>query len=207
MWFISLRTGNFARPNLDRFVLASWFLCFCVFLDFVLCLFFCGLFVVCSWFVCVWFVHVWFVRGFCSCIVPFLISRMTSASIFLTLQSSIFACDVCDVCDTCDVCDVWDSCDVCDVWDSCDTCDVWDSCGIRVIRVIRVMCGIRVIRVIRVMCVICQGSYRAVSDLAHDVRFDLPDVTVFDLHMTELTGLAVRPHIDEVRGEIHRTSQ
>jgi len=41
-----------------------------------------------------------------------------------------------------------------------------------VMYVIRVMCGIRVI---------CQGSYRAVSDLAHDVRFDLPDVTVLDL--------------------------
>ena len=59
-------------------------------------------------------------------------------------------------------------------------------------------------------CVVCSWFlfvYCAVSDLAHDVRFDLPDVTVFDLHMTELTGLAVRPHIDEVRGEIHRTSQ
>ena len=58
---------------------------------------------------------------------------------------------------------------------------------------------------IRVIRVICQGSYHAVSDLAHDVRFDLPDVTVFDLHMTELTGLAVRPHVNEVRVEICRT--
>ena len=44
MCFNSLRTGNSARPNLDRFVLFGVFVCFWL-------LFFVCFFVVCSWFV------------------------------------------------------------------------------------------------------------------------------------------------------------